>query len=97
MFDLQQLKEELLQAVYPKLQDGYLLQGAEVSLLLVDTEKQLTTPATERVLPVLTNANNFQLQYFEPDIYWKNLQTKVLGQTMVYVDVVPTTMPLLDP
>lgn len=92
-----QLKEELLQAVYPKLQDGYLLQGAEVSLLLVDTEKQLTTPATERVLPVLTNANNFQLQYFQPDIYWKNLQTKVLGQTMVYVDVVPTTMPLLDP
>lgn len=91
------LKEDLLQSVYPKLQDGCLLQGAEVSLLLVDSEKELTTSATEKVLPILTNTNHFQLQYFQPNIYWNNLQTKVLGQTMLYVDVVPTTMPLLDP
>ena len=68
-----------------------------MSLLLVDTEKQLTTSAKENILPVLTNAKDFQLQYFQPEIYWNNLQTKVLGQTMLYVDVVPTTMPLLDP
>lgn len=50
---------------------------------------------TPSVLPVVTDKIE-NLKYFNIDEYWDNLTTAKLGNVVLYTDVVPSTMPLLD-
>lgn len=54
----------------------------------VPVESNLLPVITEKTEPVCVNFN--QARYFE------NLGSRVLGNTVIYADVVPTTMTLLD-
>ena len=51
---------------------------------------------TADTLPLITNRLPEKLEHFNIDEYNNNLYTKILGQVVLYVDIVPTTMSLLD-
>ncbi|XP_029658411.1 biotin--protein ligase [Octopus sinensis] len=93
-------KKELLHALSCKLHGSNLLIGASVSLQLVESQKDVMHPISAQCLPLIIQEKedkDVQFQFFTPKEYWENLQTKSLGQLLLYVDVVPTTMPLLYP
>nr|XP_021533719.1 biotin--protein ligase [Neomonachus schauinslandi] len=47
-------------------------------------------------LPVVTDVEAFSSENFNLDIYRQNLQTKRLGKVILFAEVTPTTMNLLD-
>ncbi|XP_044106874.1 biotin--protein ligase [Neovison vison] len=51
---------------------------------------------TPSVLPVVTDVEAFSSENFNLDIYRQNLQTKRLGKVILFAEVAPTTMNLLD-
>lgn len=95
------LKKLLLKNLSKRLKDD-MLNSSEVSLKFVRCLKEVTTPATSTTLPVITHNNSdeelehFNPKYFQADKYWANLGSTVLGTIVLYVDVVPTTMTLLN-
>ncbi|XP_014784964.1 biotin--protein ligase [Octopus bimaculoides] len=93
-------KKELLHALSCKLHGSNLLIGASVSLQLVESRKDVMHPISAQCLPLVIQEKedkDVQFQFFTPKEYWENLQTKSLGQLLLYVDVVSSTMPLLYP
>lgn len=61
--------------------------------------------ATSDTLPVVTDipAGAFKglqdagsLQYFDPALYWRHLTTAVLGQVVMYTEIIPTTMTVFE-
>ncbi|XP_022371949.1 biotin--protein ligase [Enhydra lutris kenyoni] len=51
---------------------------------------------TPSALPVVTDVQAFSSENFNLDIYRQNLQTKRLGKVILFAEVAPTTMNLLD-
>lgn len=90
---LQVNKVRLLNGLASRMKGG-LLKSSSVSLqffprLLSEIE------VTPTLLPVVTDKME-KLKYFNIDEYWDNLSTTRLGNVVLYTDVVPSTMPLLD-
>ncbi|XP_022341221.2 biotin--protein ligase-like isoform X1 [Crassostrea virginica] len=86
-------KVRLLNGLASRMKGG-LLKSSSVSLqffprLLSEIE------VTPTLLPVVTDKME-KLKYFNIDEYWDNLSTTRLGNVVLYTDVVPSTMPLLD-
>ena len=51
---------------------------------------------TPSALPVVTDVGAFSSENFNLEIYRQNLQTKRLGKVILFAEVTPTTMNLLD-
>ncbi|XP_056004941.1 biotin--protein ligase-like isoform X2 [Ostrea edulis] len=86
-------KVRLLNGIAQRLKGGF-LKSASVTLqflprLVPDVK------VTSTVLPVITDKME-EFKFFNIDEYWENLTTARLGNLVLYADVVPSTMPLLD-
>ncbi|XP_008050475.1 biotin--protein ligase [Carlito syrichta] len=51
---------------------------------------------TPSSIPVITDTETFSSENFNLEIYRQNLQTKILGKIILFAEVTPTTMNLLD-
>lgn len=51
---------------------------------------------TPSALPVVTDVEAFSSENFNLDIYRQNLQTERLGKVILFAEVTPTTMNLLE-
>ncbi|GAB1598650.1 biotin--protein ligase-like [Argonauta hians] len=98
-------KKDLLHALSSKLHGCTSLIGESVSLKLVESQSDITYPVSAQCLPVIISSDKddnkekreIQQEYFRPQEYWQHLKSKCLGNLVLYVDVVPSTMPLLYP
>ncbi|XP_060063919.1 biotin--protein ligase-like [Ylistrum balloti] len=92
------VKSKFLESVQTKLNaDGKLLSST-VTLQFMSEYSQSEGPVTESLLPVVTGHSTGQgvLNFFNDDVYFKNLSSTTLGNTLMVIDVLPTTMPLFD-
>ncbi|KAL3883228.1 hypothetical protein ACJMK2_029516 [Sinanodonta woodiana] len=85
------IKKEFMRSVQGRLVDEMLRSGKVSLKFTADPDD----PVGPTLLPVLTSGNHGKVTFAE-DIYWENLTSEVLGNTVLYVDIVPTTMPLLE-
>ncbi|XP_078618613.1 biotin--protein ligase-like [Branchiostoma floridae x Branchiostoma japonicum] len=85
------LQDTVVQAISSHLDETNALRGGKVSLVFVDDAEP--TPATPEELPVLIGgaADSFNWQ-----VYQDNLKTRTLGKVVLYTEVIPTTMTVLD-
>ncbi|XP_065924354.1 biotin--protein ligase isoform X2 [Magallana gigas] len=86
-------KVRFINGLASRLKSGF-LKSTSVSLQFFPRLMSEVT-VTPSVLPVVTDKME-NLKYFNIDEYWDNLTTTKLGNVVVYTDVVPSTMPLLD-
>lgn len=92
-FFLQANKVRFINGLASRLKSGF-LKSTSVSLQFFPRLMSEVT-VTPSVLPVVTDKME-NLKYFNIDEYWDNLTTAKLGNVVLYTDVVPSTMPLLD-
>uniref|UniRef100_A0A8C5YTG8 Holocarboxylase synthetase n=1 Tax=Marmota marmota marmota TaxID=9994 RepID=A0A8C5YTG8_MARMA len=71
------------------------ITSSKLSLKFVSsyTSEIEITPSS---LPVITEAEAFSSEHFNLEIYRQNLQTRQLGKIILFAEVTPTTMNLLD-
>ncbi|XP_062596841.1 biotin--protein ligase-like [Saccostrea cucullata] len=86
-------KVRLLNKIAQRLKNG-ILKSANVSLQFIPKWVP-EVKVTSTQLPVVTDKME-ELKYFNIDEYWDNLTTVKLGNVVLYTDVVPSTMSLLD-
>ncbi|XP_075288276.1 biotin--protein ligase isoform X2 [Opisthocomus hoazin] len=69
--------------------------SSKVSLKFVSSceSKMEVTPS---LMPVITEMGSFSSEHFSLKTYQQNLQTKKLGKILLFTEVTPTTMNLLD-
>ena len=95
-FVSQYQKEQLLKSALPRLQDG-VLRSRKISLHFVDDASLLVTGTSPgKAIPLLTSPNSDVACAFNAAEYASWLNTKVLGQVVMYTDVAETTMTLID-
>ncbi|XP_051006241.1 biotin--protein ligase [Acomys russatus] len=72
-----------------------IIRSSKVSLRFVSsyTSEEEITPSS---IPVVTNPKVFSSQHFNLETYRRNLQTSRLGKVILFAEVTPTTMSLLD-
>lgn len=85
------MKSSFLSSIEKRVTDGN-LKSPNLTLKFLSPGQKFS--ATVDTLPVIS-ASVEKIE-FNPDAYWDNLSTKRLGNTMFYIDVIPTTMPVLD-
>ena len=56
----------------------------------------ISEPVKETLLPVVTEDQEALHESFNVAVYQDNLSSNILGNTVIYADVVPSTMTLLD-
>lgn len=88
----QELKQTFMKSVQHRLSSG-VLKSTTQSLHFTTN---ISETVDEKVLPVLTEESDTVLRNFNKKVYCENLQSRVLGNSVFYVDVVPTTMTILD-
>ena len=88
----QSLKESFLKSIENRLVAGILKFGSQSLKFTTD----ISEPVKESLLPVLTENQDSLCQNFNVSVYRENLTSKVLGNTVICADVVPSTMTLLD-
>ncbi|XP_037687573.1 biotin--protein ligase isoform X2 [Choloepus didactylus] len=71
------------------------IKSSKLSLKFVPsyTPEIEITPSS---IPVVTDTEAFSSEHFNLDIYRQNLQTKQLGKIILFAEVTPSTMSLLD-
>ena len=89
---LQDLKDSFLKSIQNRLVGGMLKFGSQ-SLKFTTS---VSEPVKETLLPVVTENQDSLCQNFNVSVYRGNLTSRVLGNSVIYADVVPSTMTLLD-
>ena len=89
---LQDLEESFLKSIENRLVDGVLKFGSQSLKFTTNVSE----PVKETLLPVVTFAHDSLCQNFNVSVYRENLTSKVLGNTVIYAEVVPSTQTLLD-
>ena len=95
---LQEKHAQFLQSIHHRLNQN-LLRSRHLTLQLIKTISQLPPEVTGETVPLFVGALNQQLVEklpFDLDLYGHHLSTKVLGQTVIYAEVMPTTMTIVD-
>lgn len=94
-FVTQEIRDPLMQWLGKRVDPEGVIQSSKVSLKFVSsyTSEIEITPAA---IPVVTDVEAFSSENFNLDIYRQNLQTKQLGKVILFAEVTPTTMSLLD-
>ncbi|OWF56606.1 Biotin--protein ligase [Mizuhopecten yessoensis] len=92
------IKSKLLESLKTKLTPDGKLVSNTVTLQFVSEYSPRQGPVTDSLLPVVTGQSTGQgvLQFFNEEVYFKNLTSTTLGNTLMVIDVLPTTMPLFD-
>jgi hypothetical protein len=72
---------------------GKKLKSTSMTLKFLPSEEK-NIAVTEDVMPVIVNGN--RKINFNESVYWKNLSTKRLGNTVFYTEVISTTMTVLE-
>ncbi|KAG2456901.1 biotin--protein ligase isoform X1 [Polypterus senegalus] len=72
-----------------------ILKSSKFSLK-VTTKHEPKIEPTEDLIPLITQFFNFCSEHFNHHLYYENLQTKCLGKIVLFAEVTPTTMDLLD-
>ncbi|XP_029658335.1 biotin--protein ligase [Octopus sinensis] len=89
------VEKQLLDSLASRLKDGT-LKSSEVSLTFVRNLEVLNSAASAVNLPVVISDDTYHPRYFNAKKYWDNLHSAVLGNAIFFVEVVPSTMPLLN-
>ncbi|XP_078619716.1 biotin--protein ligase-like isoform X1 [Branchiostoma floridae x Branchiostoma japonicum] len=85
------LQNTVVQAISSHLDEKRALRGGQVSLLFVEHPEAAT--ATPEELPVFIGG---AVDSFNWQVYRDNLKTRILGKVVLYTEVLPTTMTVLD-
>ena len=88
----QELKKSFLKSIENRLVDGVLKFGSH-SLKFTTN---ISEPVKETLLSVVTEDQEALHESFNVAVYQDNLSSNILGNTVIYADVVPSTMTLLD-
>ncbi|GAB1604785.1 biotin--protein ligase-like [Argonauta hians] len=89
------VEKQLMNSLASRLRDGT-LKSSEVCLTFVRNLEVLKSAANAVHIPVVTNDETYNPRYFNAKRYWDNLHSNVLGNAVFFVEVVPSTMPLLN-
>ena len=96
MFYFQNKKAALLNSVQRRVIDG-VLKSRSVSLQFCEEPPEGTNVVSPDKLPVITGVHaGKSVQGFNFDVYRANLKSEVLGNVIMFADVVNTTMTLFD-
>ncbi|XP_073928774.1 biotin--protein ligase isoform X3 [Castor canadensis] len=71
------------------------IKSSKLSLKFVSSHTS-ETEVTPSSIPVVTDTEVFSSEHFNLQIYRQNLRTKQLGKIILFAEVTPTTMSLLD-
>ncbi|XP_049730782.1 biotin--protein ligase isoform X3 [Elephas maximus indicus] len=74
---------------------GGVIKSSKVSLKFVSSSTS-DIEITPSCIPVFTESEGFSSENFNLEIYRQNLQTERLGKIILFAEVTPTTMNLLD-
>lgn len=87
----------MVSSIKPRLNAKSQLRSRNISLHITASVDDIEQPIKSDVLPILVNHESdtelFQLNWNE---YKQNLNTKVLGQAVIYADVMTSTMQAFD-
>jgi len=86
-------KSSLLSSVAPRLQDGRLI-SRDLTLHFIADEHSNSSSITPTYIPVLTSSQTSV--GFDTVTYFKHRSAAVLGNTVLYADVITTTMTLFE-
>uniref|UniRef100_A0A4W3HIZ3 BPL/LPL catalytic domain-containing protein n=1 Tax=Callorhinchus milii TaxID=7868 RepID=A0A4W3HIZ3_CALMI len=89
----QDIKLLFLKWLRDRLDVQHVLRSEKVSLKVTETQ-ELGMEVTPSLLPVLTDTQGFRSEGFDPQVYWENLGTRLLGRVVLFTEVVATTMDL---
>lgn len=81
-------------SVKPLLQKS-ILKASPVSLFFASNLAEAEDKVSADLLTVLSDMSPSS-SAFDVDVYMKNLKSKVLGNVLMYIEVVPTTMTLFE-
>ncbi|CAG5120576.1 unnamed protein product [Candidula unifasciata] len=89
------LKESFLESFKHRLKDN-ILRSQKLNLKFLPSSPT-QAESTPTLLPVVTDFEyDAHTEYFNPQTYWKHLNTLTLGQVLFYTDVITSTMPVFD-
>ncbi|XP_058379061.1 biotin--protein ligase isoform X2 [Diceros bicornis minor] len=91
----EEIRDPLMQWLRKHVNPEGVIQSSKLSLKFVSscTSEIEITPSA---IPVVTDTEGFSSENFSLEIYRQNLQTKRLGKVILFAEVTPTTMDLLD-
>ncbi|XP_015334244.1 biotin--protein ligase [Marmota marmota marmota] len=91
----EEIRDPILQWLGRHVDPEGVITSSKLSLKFVSsyTSEIEITPSS---LPVITEAEAFSSEHFNLEIYRQNLQTRQLGKIILFAEVTPTTMNLLD-
>jgi biotin--protein ligase len=94
----QDKKSLFLDSVLPRLHDNRLVSKDLTLTFLppVDAIGDKLPPVTMSNIPVVTGSDPGIVSRFDSASYWRNLKTKVLGNVVMFADVITTTMNVFD-
>uniref|UniRef100_A0A8I5NLQ6 Biotin--protein ligase n=1 Tax=Papio anubis TaxID=9555 RepID=A0A8I5NLQ6_PAPAN len=91
----QEIRDPLMQWLGKHVDAEGEIKSSQLSLRFVSSYVS-EVEITPSCIPVVTNTEAFSSENFNLEIYRQNLQTKQLGKVILFAEVTPTTMRLLD-
>ncbi|XP_058920036.1 biotin--protein ligase [Kogia breviceps] len=95
LLSAEEIRDPLMQWLGKHVDAEGVIKSSKLSLKFVSsyTSEIEITPSA---IPVVTDIETFSSENFNFEIYQQNLQTKKLGKVILFAEVTPTTMSLLD-
>ena len=91
------MKEKFLSSIQPRLNQNNQVVGKKLSLWFLPSPPSGDYQVTTDILPVITDSSSqHEKCQFNWDLYKRNLLTRTLGRTVIYSDIVTSTMDVLD-
>ncbi|EHH16977.1 hypothetical protein EGK_13258 [Macaca mulatta] len=91
----EEIRDPLMQWLGKHVDSEGEIKSSQLSLRFVSSYVS-EVEITPSCIPVVTNMEAFSSENFNLEIYRQNLQTKQLGKVILFAEVTPTTMRLLD-
>ena len=85
----------MLTGLKPRLTGGKLRSGP-VELHFMQTGTALPKDIQRDNFPIITTQTKKTISGFESEEYFKELNSRVLGNTVLFTDVISSTMPLVN-
>lgn len=94
-FMAQEIRDPLMQWLQKHVDPEGVIRSSKLSLKFISsyTSEIEITPSA---IPVVTDTESFSSENFDFEIYRQNLKTRKLGKVILFAEVTPTTMSLLD-
>ena len=86
-----------MNSIKPRLDQKCQLRSRNIKLQIFTKMEEVEEPINADVMPILVNhESETKLYKFNWNEYKDNLKTKVLGKTVIYADVMTSTMQAFD-